>query len=1150
VLFPGTGFLELAIRAGDQVGCDRVEELTLTAPLALPADDAAVVRVQVGDLDETGARTIRFFARPESAPDAPWTEHATGVLATGERVAEFDTSVWPPQDPAADLTGFYDVTEYGPVFQGLRSVWQQEGEVFAEVALSGEAASEAAYFGLHPALLDSVLHAVGYAGIGDGPVLPFSWNGVSLHARGASMARARVAKVGDSAVSIAVVDAEGVPVLSVESLTLRASSMPQAPAPSTDQDGLLRVAWVPAPEAQAAGDVRTVALGGDEFGVGASAGSLTECGGEDAVVVAVPGAADDMAAAAHDATVWALGLIQEWLAEERFADARLVFVTRGAMTGEDVAAAAVWGLVRSAETENPGRFVLADVDGPLPLNDVLATGEPQVVVRDGEILVGRLARLDGLVPPVGAPWRLDTAAKGSLDGLVLAPVPEEPLRAGQVRVAVRAAGLNFRDVLNALGMYPGEAGLLGGEAAGVVTEAGPETGLVPGDRVMGMVAGGFGPVAVTDARLVGRVPGDWSWEQAASMPLVFLTAYYALVDLASLRQGESILIHAGAGGVGMAAIQLARHLGAEVFATASEAKQDTLRELGVADDHIASSRDTDFERRFLEVTDGRGVDVVLNALAGEFVDASLRVLAPGGRFLEMGKTDIREGLPGYRAFDLAEAGPDRIRQMLADLVALFADEHLTALPVRAWDVRRAQAAYRFMSQARHVGKIVLTMPRQWDADGTVLITGGTGGLGSELARHLVAEHDVRRLLLTSRRGLEAPGAAELRDELAERGAEVTIAACDAADRDALAKLLAEHRLTAVVHAAGVLNDGVVTSLTPERLKKVLRPKADAAWNLHELTRDLDLAAFITYSSIAGVTGGAGQGNYAAGNVFLDALAEHRRNQGLPGQSLAWSAWVPSAGMTGTLDETELNRTRAGGLPPLEVEQGLRLFDVAIGADEAYLVPIGIGAGAMRGQTDLPPLFQGLAGRGRRTAAGADPASIAAALTQKLTALPPDERLPFVTDLVREEAAAVLGHASPKAIDPGQEFRELGFDSLTTLELRNNLTAATGLRLPATVVFDYPTPVVLAEHLASRLVDSGDAPREVSVLAELDRLEAALAAGEPDDVARAGISFRLLQILEKWRATGTEDNSTAERIESASTEEIFAFIDNEFGPGDL
>ncbi|MGH3379144.1 MAG: SDR family NAD(P)-dependent oxidoreductase, partial [Actinoallomurus sp.] len=496
-------------------------------------------------------------------------------------------------------------------------------------------------------------------------------------------------------------------------------------------------------------------------------------------------------------------------------------------------------------------------------------------------------------------------------------------------------------------------------------------------------------------------------------------------------------------------------------------KQDTLRELGVADDHIASSRDTDFERLFLDATGGRGIDVVLNALAGEFVDASLRLLAPGGRFLEMGKTDIREGLPGYRAFDLAEAGPDRIRQMLADLVALFADEHLTALPVRTWDVRRAQAAYRFMSQARHVGKIVLTMPRKWDADGTVLITGGTGGLGSELARHLVAEHDVRNLLLTSRRGLEAPGAAELRDELAERGAEVTVAACDAADREALAKLLAEHRLTAVVHAAGVLDDGVVTALTPERLEKVLRPKADAAWNLHELTQDLDLAAFVLFSSFAATMGGAGQGNYAAGNVFLDSLAQHRKARGLPGQSVAWTAWAQDSGMTGTLSDAEMQRMAAAVGPALSMEQGLAIFDTATGCDDAFLVALGPIPGG-KSQREVPPLFRGLVKGGRRSAA-TDGAGTTESLTRRLAELDADERAVFTVDLVRGEAAAVLGHTSAKAVDPGQDFRSAGFDSLTAVELRNRLGAATGLRLPATVIFDHPTVAALASHVLDELM---------------------------------------------------------------------------------
>ncbi|WP_246258391.1 type I polyketide synthase [Amycolatopsis anabasis] len=1112
VLFPGTGLVELAGRAGAEVGCDVLDELTLQVPLVLPERGGVQVQVKVGEPDATGTRPLDIYARPDDpagmdAGGRPWTRHATGFVSPTGQAMGFELAEWPPRGasvlPVEDL---YDRLAagglaYGPAFRGLTAAWKQGDTVFAEVALPD--AAEAAAFAMHPALLDAALHAVGFTTTETDPTrLPFTWSGVTVFATGASALRVRFSPAGSDEVSLQLADDTGAPVAAVKSLVLRPVSADQLDRTARVGGSLFGVEWAEA-EVASAGELSGCAvLGESRLGIEADRypdlAALVDSGATPETVFVECGSPEDLATAAHAVAGAALAVVRAWLAEDRFARSRLVVVTRGAVAVEpgegvrDVAAGAVWGLVRSAQAEHPGRFVLLDLDrgdaSYRALPGALRLDEPQLALRDGTVRVPRLERAQavaGLVPPAADAWRLAVSAERTLETLRLVEFPEAsaPLAAGQVRIAVRAAGVNFRDALNALGMYPGDAGLPGLEGAGVVLETGPGvTAVSAGDRVMGLLSGAFGPLAVADERLVVPVPPGWSFAEAAGVPLVFLTAFYALRDLASLRSGESVLVQAAAGGVGMAAVQLARHWGAEVFGTASPGKWDALRECGFDDAHLASSRTVGFEAKFRSVTGGRGVDVVLDSLAGEFVDAGLRLLPRGGRFVEMGKTDVRvpdevaDQYAGvvYRAFDLLEAGPERIAEMLAELVGLFEAGALRPLPVTTWDVRRAGDAFRFVSRARQVGKVVLTLPRRLDPRGTVLITGGTGALGGLVARQMVTEHGVRHLVLTSRRGPEAPGAAELKAELTALGAEVTVAACDAADRAALASLLeripAEHSLTGVVHAAGVLDDGVLESLTPERVDAVLRPKADAAANLHQLTRDQDLAAFVLFSSISGVLGAAGQANYAAANTFLDALAQHRQHRGLPAVSLAWGAWARSGGMADELGEADRARLARGGILPLSDEDGLALFDAVLGSDRGLIAPMAVDLAAVGSQGTVAPMFRGLVRPSpRRAAATGRSVTSASSLQQRLTGQARDEQIRLLLGLVREETARVLGHASAEAVEVTKTFRELGSDSLTAVELRNRLNTVTGIRLSTTVVFDHPTPQVLAEHLRAELV---------------------------------------------------------------------------------
>ncbi|WP_394621992.1 SDR family NAD(P)-dependent oxidoreductase [Lentzea sp. JNUCC 0626] len=1084
-ILPGTAFLDLAWHAGTPA----VTELTIEAPLVLPAGRAVRVQVSAGEPDASGVRALTFHSRPDDAPaDAPWTRHAEGIAGPSTSAAPADLRAWPPPGatelPVADLYDRYAElgVSYGPVFRGVRAAWRRGDEVFADVRLDDEQTDG---FGLHPALLDASLHAMALGELVPPELrgttsLPFSWTSAELHAVGATDLRVRLAPAEDGGIAVAVADGTGEPVAAIGSLRLR----PVPERLTTPVSPLLAVRWTPVePAGPDAEPAEVIAL--PEFG-GLSAG--------------------DAEAAVHET----LAAVRAALAID---GPRLVVTCRDL---SHPVAAAVQGLLRSAQAEHPDRFTVAETGGDVPS----APSEPHLAARDGLLLAPRLRRVEPTPWPAGD-WRLVTPDDGTFEDVRPAGHERVPLRPGEVRVAVRAAGVNFRDTLIVLGLYPDPEGTIGSEASGVVTEVGADvTAFRPGDRVFGVFEQAIATTAVTDARLLAAMPAGWDFATAAAVPVAYLTAYYGLVDLAGLRAGQSVLIHAAAGGVGTAARQLAAHLGAEVYATASPAKQAAL---GLPGDHVASSRDLAFAERF------PAVDVLLNSLTGDFVDASLRLTAPGGTFLEMGRLDLRDDVPAgirYEPYDLmVAAGPGRIAEMLRELVALFERGALEAPPITAWDVRKAPEALRYVSQARHVGKVVLTMPAPLDPAGTVLVTGASGTLGALVARHLVAEHGVTRLLMLSRSGT-AP----------ELDAHVDAVACDVSDREQVRAVLdaipAEHPLTAVVHAAAVVDDGVVQELTGEQVTRAFAAKAHGAWHLHELTRHLDLSAFVLFSSAAGVFGGAGQGNYAAANAYLDALAHHRRSSGLPATSVAWGLWEERSTTTARLTETDLARMARGGLTALSTAEALALFDAALASPEPAVVAARVDVAA-HDDGPVAPLLRELVRPKLRTAAAAVQGN---SLADRLAGLDEPGRVALLVSLVREQAASVLGHSSAAAVPPARAFRELGFDSLSAVELRNRLAAASGVRLPATAAFDHPSAEALGAFLLERIAPPPADP-VAPVLAGIERLMASLnAATAADERVEERLRALRARVEELAGAPAADD------LDDASDEDLFRLVD--------
>jgi acyl transferase domain-containing protein/surfactin synthase thioesterase subunit/acyl carrier protein len=796
------------------------------------------------------------------------------------------------------------------------------------------------------------------------------------------------------------------------------------------------------------------------------------------------------------------------------------WVTRGAVAitaDEDVRPqqAAIWGFGRTLQEEQPAlALVLLDAGDGTALGEVLLKessgrdGENQIAWRGTERRVARLVRSQTTTElDLSGNYQIENQHTGTLDRLALTSLAQAALEPAEIQIEVAAAGLNFRDVLTALGMYPGAAGPLGNECSGVVVAVGPEVeGFAVGDRVMALARGAFRRLVSVDARLAIHVPRGLSLEQAASIPVVFLTAWYALKELARLKPGERILVHAAAGGVGMAAVQLARAVGARVVGTAHPSKWDVVRALGV--EQVASSRDLSFA----EVFSGEAphIDVLLNSLAGDRVDAGLGLLGSGGRFIELGKAALRHAdelarsHPGviYRPFDLGELGAEQIAPMLRDIAAAFDAGDLQPLPIRVFTFDQAEVAFRLMGRGLHVGKLILVPSRRRASEqASVLITGGLGALGLMAAQDLAAR-GVKHLVLMGRRGLETPGAPAAVNALEALGARVTVAAVDVTDRSALERVLAtipvEYPLRGVVHAAGVIDDGMLLEQTPERTDSVMAPKVLGAWHLHELTQSTELEFFVLFSSLAGTLGSVGQAAYSAANAFLDGLASHRRAHGRTASSLAWGPWS-ERGLAAKLDETSRLRLARRGILMISPEQGRALFDQAMvnGKSHSILARLDITSLAQARRGEIPSIWRAL------IPASAFGAGATRSLWQgELLALPPNERRRNAVDAVREEVARVLS-SHPGTITAGDSLKDLGLDSLMAVELRNALERRAGARLPATLAFDHPTPEKLADYLLSVPLARPESSRQENAA---PALPAAQRADEPIAIIGMGCRF--------------------------------------------
>jgi acyl transferase domain-containing protein/7-keto-8-aminopelargonate synthetase-like enzyme/acyl carrier protein len=813
-------------------------------------------------------------------------------------------------------------------------------------------------------------------------------------------------------------------------------------------------------------------------------------------------------------TVWAL----------RQADriARLWLFTQGAQAvasepSLQVAQAGIWGFGRSLAIEQPDlHCTLVDLS-PEPKSDNLTAlltelgtqnNEDQIAWRGDTRHVARLTRYQTQQPtqqkPEG-PFRVQLAGYGSPDELRLVEMERRAPGTGEVEIEVHSTALNFRDVLNSLGMlkeyYAEVLNItraqdipLGFECAGTVVAVGPDVAdLKIGDPVVAAAQGSFSSHVTVEAYSVARKPDSLSFEAASGTPTAFLTAWYALRELAKTQAGDKVLIHSAAGGVGQAAVQIAQAVGAEIFATASTGKWEVLRAQGIQ--HVFNSRNLDFAEAIQKTTDGQGVDVILNSLNGEFIDKSFEVLAQGGRFVEIGKIgiwDIQKAAQlrpdaQYYPFDLGEvtsADHDLMTSMLNAVMRGFDDGSYKPLPQVVFPITEVADAYRYMQQTKHIGKVVLSLDEVAapgiKPEASYLVTGGLGGLGIMVARYL-AEQGARYLVLTGRSGARTDEAKTLVADLTAQGITVEVVKGDVADAEDVERMIAaangQAPLAGVIHAAGLVDDAALMQQTPEHFARVMAPKVQGVWHLHQQIRQMPLDYFIGFSSIASLMGSPGQTNYAAANAVMDLLLHQRHLSGLPGMSINWGPWA-EAGMAADMSFDD------EGLDKISIQAGIEMLDNLLhmpayrAPDQIGVFPMHWGKFMRQFAPDQVPGFISLMQRQTSPKAKAKKAPASADILHLLADTPSEQRQTTLAKWIGDQLSQVLGLDTNVPID--QHWNELGLDSLMTVELKNRIDRALNVSVPLETIMQEATTQMISAMVMERLADldeKEDAPAE-------------------------------------------------------------------------